>query len=110
MQYSEELAAAVNCVYTEMENRRNNILNQIQLHAVNQIKDGYTSFRVNRLKTADERYLKEWANMTNANVKEIKFRCFENDKRYIIKQFMVDLTGSIKLDYELEGKSLIIEE
>ena len=45
--------------------------------------------------------------MTNANVKVIKFRCFEDDKRYVVRQFVVDLKGSIKIDYELEGKTLV---
>ena len=33
----------------------------------------------------------------------MKFRCFEDAKRYAIKQFVVDLKDSVKLDYELEG-------
>ena len=79
------------------------------MHAVNQIKDGQTGFRISKLKKSDECYLKEWADMTNATVKVINFRCFENSKRYVIRQFVVELKGSIKLDYELEGNTLILE-
>ena len=46
--------------------------------------------------------------MTNASVKVIKFRCFDNEKKYLVKQFIVDLKGSINIDYELEGKTLIL--
>ena len=109
MQYREELVAAACNFHKGIENRRNKILKLIQTHAVSQIKDGYTSFRINKLKKADERYLKEWAQMTNANVRVITFRCFENANRYIIKQFIVDLKGSAKLDYDLEGKILVID-
>ena len=109
MQYRNELVLAADEVYKGMKNRRTKILNQIQMHAVSQIKEGYTCFRISKLKKADERYLKEWADMTNATVKVINFRCFENAKRYAIRQFTVDLKGSVELDYELEGKTLIIE-
>lgn len=109
MQYRNELVLAAGEVYNGMKNRRAKILEQIQMHAVSQIKEGYTSFRISKLKRADECYLEEWAALTNATVKVINFRCFENAKRYAIRQFMVDLKGSIELDYELEGKTLIIE-
>ena len=110
MQYRDELVLAADEIYTSIENRRAKILNQIQMHAVTQIKEGYTCFRISKLKKSDERYLKEWADITNATIKVINFRCFENAKRYVVRQFEVDLTGSVKLDYELEGKSLVIEE
>lgn len=109
MQYREELLSAVSDVYNVIENRKNKILNQIQTHAVTQIKEGYTAFRISKLKKADEKYLKEWADITNAKVRVIKFRCFDNAKKYVVKQFVVDLKGSAELDYELEGKTLIID-
>jgi uncharacterized protein with gpF-like domain len=109
VQYKEELVAAASDIYTNLENRRAQVLNQIQMHAVNQIKNGYTGFRITRLEKGDEKYLKEWADMTNADVKTIKFKYFEDARRYIIKQFVVNLKNSMKLDYELEGKTLIIE-
>ena len=109
MQYREELALAACDFLSSVQNRRNKILNLIQSHAVDQIKSGYTCFRINKLKKADECYLKEWADMTNAKIRVIKFRCFHNSKKYIIKQFAVDLKGSAKLDYDLEGKILVID-
>jgi len=109
VQYRDELVSAAGSIYTGIENRRSKILNQIQMHAVGQIKEGYTCFRISRLKKADERYLKEWAEMTNATVKVIKFRCFDDAKKYVVRQFAIDLKGSVKLDYELEGKTLVID-
>ena len=108
VQYRDELINVASSFFEENNNKRESIMNQIQLHAINQIKDGFTSFRISRLKKDDEKYLKEWADMTNANVKVIKFRCFENQKKYLVKQFVVDLKGSINIDYELEGKTLVL--
>ena len=48
--------------------------------------------------------------MTNANVKIIKFRCFENEKRYLVRQYVVDLKGCIEIEYESEGKTLVLGE
>ena len=109
MQYRDELIMAAGEVFNGIENRRAKILNQIQTHAVSQIKEGYTGFRISKLKKADERFLEEWAKLTNAKIRVIKFRCFEDAKRYTVRQFVVDLKGSIELDYELEGKTLVIE-
>ena len=109
MQYRDELVEAANDVYSGIATRKSKILNQIQEHAVSQIKEGYTGFRISRLKRADEKYLKEWADMTNASIKVIKFRCFENSRRTVIRQFVVDLKGSVELEYEIEGKTLVIE-
>ena len=108
MQYRDELISVASNFFEENNSKRENILNQIQLHAISQIKDGFTSFRISRLKKEDEKFLKEWADMTNANVKVIKFRCFENQKRYLVKQFVVDLKESINIDYDLEGKTLVL--
>lgn len=108
MQYRDELICVASNFFEDKNNRRESIMNQIQLHAISQIKDGFTSFRISRLKREDEKYLKEWADMTNADVKVIKFRCFENQSRYLVKQFIVDLKGSINIDYELEGKTLVL--
>ncbi len=109
MQYREELVKAATDVYNGIESRRLYVLEQIQMHAVSQIKNGFTSFRISRLKKSEERYLEEWASMTNAKIDVIKFRCFANEKRYIVRQFVVDLKGSMELDYELEGKTLVME-
>ena len=108
MQYRDELISVASNFLEENNSKRENIMNQIQLHAINQIKDGYTSFRISRLKKEDEKFLKEWSDMTNANVKVIKFKCFENQKRYLVKQFIVDLKGSINVECGLEGKTLVL--
>ena len=108
MQYREELLDAVSCILTESENKKSKLLNTIQLHAITQLKDGYTSFRISRLKKEDERYLKEWADMTGATIKVIKFRCFSNAKRYVVRQYIVSLRDAVCLDYDLEGKTLVI--
>jgi len=108
MQYREELERVAMELLTEKENKRIALLNQIQTHAINQIKDGYTSFRISRLKKEDEKYLREWAEITNANVEVIKFRCFENARRYIIRQYLVDFKNNVKSDCLVEGKTLIL--
>lgn len=108
MQYRDELISVANNIFEENNSKRDSILNQIQLHAISQIKEGFTSFRISKLKREDEKYLKEWADMTNAKVKVIKFRCFENQNKYLVRQFMVDLKSSINIDYELEGKTLVL--
>lgn len=108
MQYREELERVARELLTEKENKKIALLNKIQTHAINQIKDGYTSFRISRLKKEDERYLKEWSEITNANIKIIKFRCFENGRRYIIRQYLVDFRNNFNSDYLIEGKTLIL--
>lgn len=106
MQYREELVIAVNDMVAEIENNKLDILNKIQLHALNQIRSGYTSFRISKLKKEDEYILKEWADITNASVKVIKFRCFADAKKYVVKQFYIDLRPSIEIDYKREGETL----
>lgn len=108
VQYREELINAATNMFEETESRKSQLLNKIQVHAINQVKDGYTSFRISRLKKEDEIFLAEWAKMTNAKVKVMRFRCFGNGKKYSIRQYMVNLKSSISIDYDLEGKTLII--
>ena len=110
MQYKEELINVANSFWETKRSNKEDIINRIQVHAINQVKNGFTSFRINKLKSDDEKFLKEWADMTSANVKVVKFRCFENEKRYLIKQYLVDLKGCIEMDYESEGKTLILDE
>lgn len=110
MQYREELMNVANSFWENKRNNKEDIINRIQVHAINQVKNGFTSFRINRLKKEDEKFLKEWADMTNANVKIIKFRCFENEKRYLVRQYVVDLKGCIEIEYESEGKTLVLGE
>lgn len=108
MQYREELLNAVQGILTESENKKSKLLNTIQLHAITQLKDGYTSFRISKLKKEEEKYLKEWADMIGATIKVIKFRCFNDAKRYIARQYLVSLKDIICLEYDLEGKTLIL--
>ncbi len=108
MQYRDELISVASDFFEDKSNKRESIMNQIQLHAINQIREGFTSFRISRLKKEDEKYLKEWADMTNANVKVIRFKCFENQNKYLVKQFIVDLKESVNINYELEGKTLVL--
>lgn len=108
MQYREELERATRELLTEKENKKVILLNKIQTHAINQIKEGYTSFRISRLMKEDEKCLREWAEITNANIKVIKFRCFENERRYLIRQYLVDFNNNVKSDCLTEGKTLIL--
>ena len=89
--------------------RRAIVLNSIQQHAINQVKEGYTSFRITHLAKEDEIFLKEWAEMSSADVKVIKFKCYENTKKYLIKQFNVDLSSVINVKYKKQGNTLVIE-
>ena len=95
--------------YENIESRRISILNTVQQHAINQVKEGYTSFRISHLAKEDEGFLKEWADMSSADVKEIKFRCYENNRKYLIKQFNVDLSGVINASYAKQGDTLILD-
>ncbi len=95
--------------YENNLSRRNNVLNTVQQHAINQVKNGYTSFRISHLPKEDETYLKEWADMSSADVKEIKFRCYENNRKYLIKQFNVDLSSVINVNYSRQGDTLILD-
>jgi len=85
------------------------VLNSIQQHAINQVKDGYTSFRITHLAKEDEIFLKEWAEMSSADVKVIKMKCYSNSKKYLIRQFNVDLSSVIDVKYKKQGKTLIME-
>lgn len=106
MTYREELLDIAEDSAERNELGKIQIMNRIQVHAINQIKEGYTSFRINRLKKEDEKFLKEWADITEASVKVLKFRCFENGKKYLIKQFTVDLASIMGLSEKTEGKTL----
>ena len=64
--------------------RRLEILNKIQEHAITQVKEGYTSFRITNLAKDEVEYLKEWSNISSADVKEIKFRCYTNNQKYLL--------------------------
>ena len=89
--------------------RRAVVLNSIQQHAINQVKEGFSSFRITHLSKEDEIFLKEWAEMSSADVKVIKFKCYENTKKYMIRQFNVDLSNVINVQYKKQGNTLIMD-
>ena len=89
--------------------RRAVVLNSIQQHAINQVKEGFSSFRITHLSKEDEVFLKEWAEMSSADVKVIKFKCYENTKKYMIRQFNVDLSNVINVQYKKQGNTLIMD-
>lgn len=87
--------------------RRLEILNKIQEHAITQVKEGYTSFRITNLAKDEVEYLKEWSNISSADVKEIKFRCYTNNQKYLVRQYEIDLQNIINAKHRKEGNSLI---
>jgi len=89
--------------------RRAVVLNSIQQHAIKQVKEGFSSFRITHLSKEDEIFLKEWAEMSSADVKVIKFKCYENTKKYMIRQFNVDLSNVINVQYKKQGNTLIMD-
>ena len=55
MQYREELINVANSFWETKRSNKEDIINRIQVHAINQVKNGFTSFRINRLKREDEK-------------------------------------------------------
>ena len=88
--------------------RRVEIINKIQQHAINQIKEGYTSFRITNLAKEELEYLKEWSDISSAEVKEIKFKCYTNSQKYLVRQYEINLQNVIKSNYSKEGNSLVL--
>jgi len=107
--FRNELISQAEKVNKNSLSRRAKVLNSIQQHAINQVKEGNTSFRITHLAKEDEIFLKEWAEMSDANVKMIKFKCYENSKKYLIRQFDVDLTSVINVQYRKQGNTLVME-
>jgi len=108
-EYKMQLITEAEKINQNNISRRNFVLNSIQQHAINQVKEGYTSFRITHLSKEDEVFLKEWADMSAADVKIIKFKCYENTKKYMIRQFNVDLSNVINVKYKKQGNTLIME-
>ena len=109
-EFKRELAKEAQKLVKNELSYKNKILNEIQNHAINQIREGYTSFRITNLKKQDEEYLKEWADMSDATVKVIKFKCYENARKYLIKQFDIDLSYCVGVKCPKEGKTLKMSE
>lgn len=91
-----------------LNTRRLEVLNKIQEHAIKQVKEGYTSFRITNLAKNELEYLKEWSDISSASVKEIKFKCYTNNQKYLVRQYEVNLQNVIKSNYSKEGNSLVL--
>ena len=106
--FKKQLKQEANKLNNSVNTRRLEILNKIQEHAITQVKEGYTSFRITNLTKEDLEYLKEWSDMSSADVKEIKFKCYTNNQKYLIRQYEIDLQNIINSKYQKEGNSLVI--
>ena len=110
VQFKEELLSVAEKIYLNQENKRSQFFRRVQKHAVEQVKNGHTAFRIGSLKEEEEHYLAEWGKIANAEIKYIRFRCFTSDKKYLAKQYLVDLNGIVRVDYESEGKLLVVAD
>ena len=106
--FKKELMQEAKKATTNLNTKRLEILNKIQEHAISQVKEGYTSFRITNLAKDEIEYLKEWSDISSATVKEIKFKCYTNNQKYLVRQYEVDLQNIIKAKYVKEGNSLIL--
>jgi len=106
--FKKELMQEAKKANINLNTRRLEILNKIQEHAITQIKEGYTSFRITNLEKNEAEYLKEWSDMSSALVKEIKFKCYSNNQKYLIKQYDIDLQNVINAKYRKEGNTLVL--
>jgi hypothetical protein len=106
--FKKQLMQEANKLNNSVNTRRLEILNKIQEHAITQIKEGYTSFRITNLAKEDLEYLKEWSDISSADVREIKFKCYTNNQKYLIRQYEIDLQNIINSKYQKEGNSLVI--
>ena len=106
--FKKQLMQEANKLNNSVNTRRLEVLNRIQEHAITQIKEGYTSFRITNLSKDELEYLKEWSDISSAEVKEIKFKCYTNNQKYLVRQYEVNLQNIIKAKYSKEGNSLIL--
>ena len=106
--FRKQLMQEANKLNNSINTRRVDILNKIQEHAIKQVKEGYTSFRITNLSKDDIEYLKEWSDISSADVKEIKFKCYTNNQKYLVRQYEVDMQNVIKSKHQKEGNSLIL--
>ena len=106
--FKKELMQEAKKATTNLNTKRLEILNKIQEHAISQVKEGYTSFRITNLAKDEIEYLKEWSDISSATVKEIKFKCYTNNQKYLVRQYEVNLQNIIKAKYSKEGNSLIL--
>jgi len=107
--FKKQLLQEANKLNNSVNTRRVEILNRIQEHAITQVKEGYTSFRITNLAKEELDYLKEWSDISSAEVKEIKFKCYTNNQKYLVRQYEVDLQNVINAKHRKEGNSLILD-
>ena len=107
LQFKEELLSAAEELYIKQENRRDHFLESLQGHAVEQIRNGHTTFRISGLKKEEERYLAEWSEDTNVKIRYISFVCFKAEKKYRVRQCLVNLASVVNAERESEGEVLI---
>lgn len=106
--FRKQLMQEANKLNNTVNTRRLEILNKIQQHAISQVKEGYTSFRITNLAKDELEYLKEWSDISSAEVKEIKFNCYTNSQKYLVRQYEIDLQNVINSKYKKEGNSLVL--
>ena len=106
--FKKELMQEAKKLNNTLNTRRLEILNRIQAHAIQQVKEGYTSFRITNLSKDELDYLKEWSDISSAEVKEIKFKCYTNNQKYLVRQYEVNLSDVVNARYLKEGNSLIL--
>jgi hypothetical protein len=105
--FKKQLMQEANKLNNSINTRRVEILNKIQEHAITQVKEGYTSFRITNLDKDELDYLKEWSDISSAEVKEIKFKCYTNNQKYLVRQYEIDLQNVINAKRRKEGNSLV---
>ena len=108
--FKKQLMHEANKLNNSINTRRVEILNKIQEHAITQVKEGYTSFRITNLKKDELEYLKEWSDISSADVKEINFKCYTNNQKYLVRQYEIDLQNVINAKRKKEGNSLVLWE
>jgi hypothetical protein len=106
--FRKQLMHEANKLNNVVNTRRLEILNKIQEHAITQVKEGYTSFRITNLAKDELEYLKEWSEISSAEVKEIRFKCYTNNQKYLITQYEIDLQNVINAKIRKEGNSLVL--
>ena len=106
--FKKELMQEAKKLNNNVNSRRLEILNKIQEHAIRQVKEGYTSFRITNLPKDDVKYLTEWSSISSADVKEIRFKCYSDNHKFLIRQYEIDLQNIINATIRKEGNALVI--
>lgn len=110
LQFKEELLSAAEEIHESQQNKKSQFFAKIQNHAIEQVRNGYTMFRVGSLKREEEAFLAEWGEMTNAKIRYIRFNCFTDEKKFFVKHYIVNLKSVISSNYQAEGESLVFQK